>query len=86
VPLTTLDPTPALVAIDLQKGIVSGTVAHVVPNAAALAKAFRQQDLPVVSPAALPAAPTPAAAAVAARFRPAGRTSSTSWTGSRAIT
>jgi nicotinamidase-related amidase len=48
VPLTTLDPTPALVVIDLQKGIVSGTVAHVVPNAAALAKAFRQHDLPVV--------------------------------------
>jgi nicotinamidase-related amidase len=48
VPLTTLDPTPALVVMDLQKGIVSGTVAHVVPNAAALAKAFREHDLPVV--------------------------------------
>jgi nicotinamidase-related amidase len=47
-PLTTLDPTPALVVIDLQKGIVSGPVAHVVPNAAALAKAFRERDLPVV--------------------------------------
>jgi nicotinamidase-related amidase len=47
-PLTTLDPTPALVVIDLQKGIVSGTVAHVVPNAAALAKTFRQHDLPVM--------------------------------------
>jgi nicotinamidase-related amidase len=47
-PLTTLDPTPALVVIDLQKGIVSGAVAHVVPNAAALARAFRQHDLPVM--------------------------------------
>ncbi len=47
-PLTTLDPAPALVVIDLQKGIVSGTVAHVVPHAAALAKAFREHDLPVM--------------------------------------
>jgi nicotinamidase-related amidase len=47
-PLTTLDPAPALVVIDLQKGIVSGTVAHVVPNAAALAKTFRQHELPVM--------------------------------------
>ena len=47
-PLTTLDPTPALVVIDLQKGIVSDPVAHVVSNAAALAKAFRQHGLPVV--------------------------------------
>ncbi|MFC0435098.1 cysteine hydrolase family protein [Kutzneria buriramensis] len=47
-PLTTLDPTPALVVIDLQKGIVSGSVAHVAPNAAALARAFREYDLPVV--------------------------------------
>jgi nicotinamidase-related amidase len=48
VPLTTLDPAPALVVIDLQKGIVSGAVAHAVPHAAALAKAFRQHDLPVM--------------------------------------
>jgi nicotinamidase-related amidase len=47
-PLTTLDPTPALVVIDLQKGIVSGAIAHVVPSAAALARAFRQHDLPVM--------------------------------------
>jgi nicotinamidase-related amidase len=32
-PLTSLDPTPALVVIDLQKGIVSGSVAHAVPGA-----------------------------------------------------
>ena len=47
-PLTTLDPAPALVVIDLQKGIVSGSVAHVVQNAAALARAFRAHDLPVM--------------------------------------
>jgi nicotinamidase-related amidase len=47
-PLTTLDPAPALVVIDLQKGIVSGPVAHAVPPAASLAKAFRQHELPVV--------------------------------------
>ena len=47
-PLTTADPVPALVVIDLQKGIVSGSVEHIVPNAAALAKAFREQGLPVV--------------------------------------
>lgn len=47
-PLTTIDRTPALVLIDLQKGIVSDSVRHVVSNAAALAMAFRQHDLPVV--------------------------------------
>lgn len=47
-PLTTIDPKPALIVIDLQKGIVSGPIAQVVPNAAALAQAFRERDLPVV--------------------------------------
>jgi nicotinamidase-related amidase len=47
-PLTTVDLTPALVVIDLQRGIVSGSVARVVPNAAALAKAFRGHGLPVI--------------------------------------
>jgi nicotinamidase-related amidase len=47
-PLTTLDPTPVLVVIDLQKGIVAGSVASVVPNATALATAFREHDLPFV--------------------------------------
>jgi nicotinamidase-related amidase len=47
-PLTTLDPTPALVIIDLQKGIVSGAITHVVPRAADLARAFRQHGLPVM--------------------------------------
>jgi len=47
-PLTTLDPTPALVVIDLQKGIASDLVAPIACNAAALANAFRAHDLPVV--------------------------------------
>jgi nicotinamidase-related amidase len=47
-PLTTLDPVPALVLIDLQQGIVAGPVALAVPPAAALARAFRRHDLPVV--------------------------------------
>lgn len=50
--VTTLDPKPALVIIDLQRGIVSFPTAHpsadVVENAAALADAFRERDLPVV--------------------------------------
>jgi nicotinamidase-related amidase len=47
-PLTTLDPSTALVVIDLQKGIVSDPVAQAVPPAVSLAKSFRQHDLPVV--------------------------------------
>jgi nicotinamidase-related amidase len=52
VPLTTLDPTPALVVIDLQRGIVGLPTAHpsgeVVARAARLAAAFRRAALPVV--------------------------------------
>jgi nicotinamidase-related amidase len=51
-PLTKLDPTPALVIIDLQKGIVSMPTVHptaeIVARAGRLAKAFRKRDLPVV--------------------------------------
>lgn len=51
-PLTTLDPTPALVLIDLQKGVVGMPCAHpmqeIVSRAAQLAKAFRQRGFPVV--------------------------------------
>ncbi len=50
--VTTIDPKPALVVIDLQKGIVGLQTAHpsekVVARAAALAKAFRARGLPVV--------------------------------------
>ncbi len=51
-PITTLDSTTALVVIDLQLGILGYPTVHpiagVVANAAALAKAFRRRELPVV--------------------------------------
>lgn len=51
-PVSALDPTPALVLIDLQKGIVATPSAHpvenIVTNAALLAAAFRRRRLPVV--------------------------------------
>jgi nicotinamidase-related amidase len=51
-PLTTLDPTSALLVIDLQKGLVSLPTIHpidaVLKHAAALAAAFRRHALPVV--------------------------------------
>lgn len=50
--ITTLDPTPALILIDLQKGIVALPTARpsadIVKNAAALATAARHRGLPVV--------------------------------------
>jgi nicotinamidase-related amidase len=52
VPVTIIDPKPALIVIDLQKGIVSLPAVHpigdVVKNAGALADAFRRHSLPVV--------------------------------------
>jgi nicotinamidase-related amidase len=52
VALTTLDPKPALVVIDLQKGLMAVPTAHpiegVVEQAARLAGAFRRHQLPVV--------------------------------------
>jgi nicotinamidase-related amidase len=51
-PLSTLDPTPALVVVDLQKGIAAyPTVtpfADVVERSARLAAAFRERGFPVV--------------------------------------
>ena len=51
-PITTFDPTAALVVIDLQKGIVGMPTAHpasdIVGRAAKLARAFREKGLPVV--------------------------------------
>ncbi len=51
-PLTQLDPTSALVVIDLQKGIAALPAVHpfaeIVNRTAQLAKAFRQRGLPVV--------------------------------------
>ena len=50
--LTTLDPRPALVVIDLQKGLMAVPTVHpiekVVDRAARLATAFRRHELPVV--------------------------------------
>jgi nicotinamidase-related amidase len=52
VSISTIDPTVALIVIDLQKGIVATPTAHPVPavieRAATLAKAFRQAGQPVV--------------------------------------
>ena len=51
-PLTKLDTIPALVVIDLQKGVVGLPAVHpageIVARAAQLARAFRQRGLPVV--------------------------------------
>jgi nicotinamidase-related amidase len=51
-PLTSLDTTPALIVIDLQKGIVGLPTVHptteIVARSAKLARAFRQRGLPVV--------------------------------------
>jgi nicotinamidase-related amidase len=51
-PLTQLEPTAALIVIDLQKGIVGLPTAHpaseIVGRAAQLARGFRQHGLPVV--------------------------------------
>ncbi len=51
-PLAKLDPVPALIVIDLQKGIVGVPTVHlasdIVGRSAQLADAFRQRHLPVV--------------------------------------
>jgi nicotinamidase-related amidase len=51
-PLTQLDPIPALVAIDLQKGVAGLPAVHpvgeIVARTARLARAFRERGLPVV--------------------------------------
>ena len=52
-PLTTLDDTPALIVIDLQKGVVGMPTVHpvsdIVARTARLARAFRQRALPACS-------------------------------------
>lgn len=51
-PVSTIDPTPALVVIDMQKGIVTShpdvSVADAVQQAAQLTAVFRSRGLPVV--------------------------------------
>jgi nicotinamidase-related amidase len=60
-PLTTFDPVTALIVVDLQKGIVTLPTVHpiddVIRNASDLARAFREQGLPVVLVNAAGAAP-----------------------------
>jgi nicotinamidase-related amidase len=52
VPVTVLDPTTALIVVDLQAGLAALPTVHpfdgIVANTAALADAFRAKDLPVV--------------------------------------
>ncbi len=51
-PITILDPTTALIVIDLQKGIVNGNFIHpigeIIDRTRALMDAFRAKNLPVV--------------------------------------
>ena len=51
-PLTTLDPSTALIVIDLQKGIVNGNFIHpigdIIDRTRALISVFRAKNLPVV--------------------------------------
>jgi len=51
-PLTTLDPSTALIVIDLQKGIVNGDFIHpigdIIDRTRALIEVFRAKNLPVV--------------------------------------
>jgi nicotinamidase-related amidase len=81
-PLSTIDPTPALITIDLQKGILGLPTAHpvagVIGNAGALAAAFRHRNLPVVlvtvagtAPGRTDASAVPASPARAPQGRPA---------------
>ncbi|MFD1722305.1 isochorismatase family protein [Amnibacterium endophyticum] len=77
-PLTRLDPTAALVLVDLQQGVVGSAhpdVPAVLDTAVALADAFRSRGLPVVLVTVIGGAPgrTDAAAArTAPRHRPEG--------------
>jgi nicotinamidase-related amidase len=76
--LTTLDPKPALIVIDLQKGIVDAPMVHptgeIVERSASLADAFRRQALPVVLVNVTGAAP-----GRTDRTRPPEITSSPDW-------
>lgn len=76
--LTTLDPKPALIVIDLQKGIVDVPTVHptggVVERSASLAAAFRRQGFPVVLVNVTGGAP-----GRTDRTRPPGTISSPDW-------
>jgi nicotinamidase-related amidase len=51
--LTTLDPKPALIVVDLQKGVVDAPTIHpaeeIVERSASLADAFRRRSLPAIT-------------------------------------
>lgn len=47
-PLTQLDAVPALVVIDLQKGVAALPIQEIVQRSAQLARAFRERNFPVV--------------------------------------
>ena len=76
--LTTLDPKPALIVIDLQKGIVDAPTVHptgeIVERSASLADAFRHKGLPVVLVNVTSGAP-----GRTDRTRPPGTISSPDW-------
>jgi nicotinamidase-related amidase len=63
-PLTQLDPIPALIVIDLQKGIVSipgaDPMNEIIDRSAKLANAFRRRNLPVILVNVNPSGATPA--------------------------
>lgn len=76
-PVTTIDPKPALVVIDLQKGILTAPTVHpvdgILDRAASLATAFRRHGLPVVLVNVAGGAPgrTEAGARASGQTRPA---------------
>ena len=73
--MTTLDPRPALVVIDLQKGLVGRLpLGDVVARSAELASDFRRHDLPVVLVTATGTAP-----GRTERVRPAGPAPAADW-------
>lgn len=86
--ITPLDQTPALIVVDLQKGIAGLPSIHpmeqVVGNSARLAAAFRERELPVVLVNVTGGAPAATRARRApARSRPTSPNCSRSSTGSR---
>jgi nicotinamidase-related amidase len=90
-PLTKLDTIPALIVIDLQKGIVGlptvGPSGEIIGRAARLASAFRERGLPVVLvnvSVELPDAPMPALPDF--HFRRIGPTLYLNWRSNPAIT
>jgi nicotinamidase-related amidase len=78
VALTTLDPQPALIVIDLQKGIVDAPTVHptgeIVERSANLAAAFRHHGFPVVLVNVTGGAP-----GRTERSRPAGAIDTSGW-------